>query len=219
MANEDRNKDGFYLDRLKERYSGCSQCEAIVPHRNRLVWGHGPTDAMVMTVAEGPGGEEDREGIPFVGPAGQNLENLLNEVGLTRHVMYVTNAVICRPTKFSSTGKGLTNRPPTTIEIANCRERLISELLYVDPLIVLALGETATSIFLGKRALSKVRGQIVDFTIRTEKDIEVKYPILPTYHPSYLMQYAKQNDIYLTIKDLELLKSVVATYSQILKGV
>lgn len=168
---------------------------------------------MVMVVGEAPGGEEDAQGVPFVGPAGQTLDNLLGEAGLSRSDMYVTNTILCRPTQIGQGEKRKNRSPPAPAEVANCKNRLISEILYIDPLVILALGKTAICALMGRTvSVEKMRGEVVDITIRTRKDIEVKYPVLTTYHPSYLMQYAKENEIFLALKDFRLLKDLVYGY-------
>jgi DNA polymerase len=214
MADRDTDKYGTYIEHLKEIYKNCTKCEAMVPYRNNIVWGVGPIDAMIMIIAEAPGGEEDEGGIPFVGPAGKTLDSMLREVGIPREAVYITNSAMCRPTRASTRG-GLANRPPTLKEVSNCHDRLISEILYVDPLIIMTLGEHATKALTGKsKALGKVRGVVEDVVIRTARDIDVRYPVLPTYHPSFLLQYAKQNEIYLAIEDMKRLKSIVITYNE-----
>lgn len=212
MANESGTGRNDYLDKLKEHYSDCKSCEAIAPHIKHKVWGEGPENALIMAVGEAPGAEEDNQGRPFVGAAGQTLTDLLAECEIPRDSIYITNALICRPTAPGQQVQ-YKNRAPTAAEIANCRERLISEILHVDPVIILALGKTASNALLGKSvALDKIRGEIIDITIETSNELVVKYPMLTTFHPSYLMTYAKPNDIFLVIKDLKLLREVVLTY-------
>jgi len=170
---------------------------------------------MVMLVGEAPGGEEDKMGRPFVGPAGETLNNLLDQVGIPRSSLYITNTLLCRPTAETQRG-GRKNRTPSQTECNNCRDRLISEILYIDPVLIIALGGMPTKTLFNKNTtLEKKRGQIVDLTIKTCRDIEVKYPILPTFHPSYLMQYAKQQELFLAMKDMQLAKNTVLKYIEL----
>jgi len=218
MANGSEHTNITYLETLKAQYGSCTRCEAIVPHRRQIVWGAGPNDAMIMVIAEAPGEEEDAQGEHYTGASGQTLSNLFEQVGLSKEAVYITNTVMCRPTSSGEKGR-IKNRTPSAAEKDNCRDRLISEILYVDPLIILALGAPAATNLLGKHvSLESIRGQINDIRFMTVKGIEVKYPMVATFHPAYLMQYAKPNELFLAIKDMELLRNTVLAFAETIRN-
>jgi len=127
----------------------CSRCRSLVESRSRIVPGVGPLPARVMFVGEGPGAEEDRQGEPFVGPAGQWLTKMITSLGLERTQVRISNAVLCRP-------EG--NRQPTGDEMGHCHERLAAELAACDPEIVVALGATALAALTGQTGVTRLRG-------------------------------------------------------------
>ena len=135
--------------------------------RTRVVFGAGDVGAKVMLVGEAPGFNEDRQGLPFVGAAGQLLTKLLRSAGLERSQVYITNVVKCRPPE---------NRSPTSEEVACCRPYLVGQIAEIRPLIVCALGNSACQSLTGKRAgISKLRG--------TPTQVE-SYLVLPMFHPA-----------------------------------
>jgi DNA polymerase len=124
-----------------------------------------------MFVGEGPGEEEDREGRPFVGPAGKLLTRMIAAMGLAREDVYIANVVKCRPPG---------NRTPAPEEIAACREYLRRQIALVKPQVVIPLGNPATRWFLGAVVgITRVRGQPVD---------QGDFVVVPTFHPSYLLR-------------------------------
>jgi len=212
MADEGGTERDVYLEKLKRSFENCNKCEEIAPHITNKVWGYGPNNAMILVVGEAPGAEEDALGKPFVGASGSTLTEILAECGIPRDAVYITNCLLCRPT-LPGTQVKRKNRAPNAKEISNCKDRLISEILCVDPVIILALGKTASNTLLGRAvSLEKIRGEVIDVVIETQNGLVVKYPMLSTYHPSYLMAHAKPNDIFLSVKDIKLLKEIVVTY-------
>jgi DNA polymerase len=126
----------------------------------------------ILLVGEAPGVAEDESGIPFVGKAGQLLDTLLDEVGLPRHAVAVTNVLKCRPPQ---------NRKPARAEVANCRGWLDAQLAIVDPAVVVALGGTAAEWFFGTGAkIGQLRGRFHDVGGRQ---------VLATYHPSAAIRF------------------------------
>lgn len=158
---------------LASKIRGCHACFELAAARTNVVIGQLPTQgAKVLLVGEAPGANEDATGIPFVGKAGQLLDQLLGEVGLPRDTVAVANVLKCRPPG---------NRKPTTLEVGNCRGWLTAQLAVVDPLLVVAMGGTAVEWFFGKGAkIGQLRGQIHERSGRR---------VLPTYHPSAAIRF------------------------------
>lgn len=157
---------------LLARLLDCRTCPELVADRRSVVVGAGPVPAPVLVVGEAPGAVEDERGTPFVGRAGRLLDRLLEEAGLPRGGLHVTNIVKCRPPG---------NRTPTRSEIGNCRPWLDRELALVDPRLVIALGSTATRWALGTSGrLADVRGRPHDALGRV---------VLATYHPSAAIRF------------------------------
>lgn len=144
-----------------------------------LVEGEGPSDARIMLIGEQPGDVEDREGRPFVGPAGELLDKALNEAGLARSELFVTNAV--KRFKFQQRGKRRLHQTPTAGEIKHYRWWLMEEIRLVSPAIVVALGASALRAVLGKpQPVNRVRGEIIS--------LDVGPKMLATVHPSFLLR-------------------------------
>jgi len=146
--------------------------------RNRIVFGDGKTDAALMFIGEGPGQEEDRRGLPFVGRAGELLTQMI-EAGLEiqRSEVYICNIVKCRPPG---------NRTPRPDEVATCKPFLDGQIDAVKPRTIVALGRPATSLLLGRDvSITRVRGTWHEYR---------GIPLMPTFHPAYLLrQYTTEN--------------------------
>jgi len=125
-----------------------------------------------MFIAEGPGEHEDAEGVPFRGESGILLDQLLEEAGIDREEVYITNSVLCRPTRPSAAGHGLVNRPPTKLEVENCLPRLRREILAINPKIVVSLGDVAASALVGKKLGIKTGESTPDGRILLKKEEE-----------------------------------------------
>lgn len=158
---------------LAVRIRGCTACSELAAARTTVVVGSHPgSPTSVMLVGEAPGANEDESGIPFVGRAGQLLDELLAEVGMPRQTVAVANVLKCRPPK---------NRKPARAEIANCRGWLTAQLAIVDPAIVVALGATAVEWFFGSGAkIGVLRARFHEIGGRQ---------VLPTYHPSAAIRF------------------------------
>src|SRR5207244_3950697 len=128
------------LTELARQVAGCTRCHALASSRHNTVFGVGPLDPDILFLGEAPGGEEDQCGEPFVGPAGQLLNEMLTEVGLKREGAYVTNMLKCRPPG---------NRQPQPLEVTNCREYLNRQLELIRPRTICALGGVAAQNLLG----------------------------------------------------------------------
>jgi len=150
----------------------CTRC-ALAEGRTQVVFGAGSRDADLVFVGEGPGAEEDRQGIPFVGRAGQLLTRLIEGIGLTRDDVYICNVVKCRPPG---------NRDPLPEEIASCRPYLEAQLDLLSPVVLMTLGNFATKLLLDtKTGITKIRGQ--EFPFRDGTAV-----LVPTLHPAAVLR-------------------------------
>ena len=153
------------LEEIEQLVSSCTQCDL---HRGRTnaVPGEGAPEAEIMFIGEGPGVQEDRQGRPFVGPAGRFLEELLASIGLTRPQVYIANMVKCRPPQ---------NRDPLPLEIGACSVYLNRQIELIDPALIVTLGRFSLARFFPGESISRARGRV------REKDGRRIYPIM---HPA-----------------------------------
>src|ERR1700737_801807 len=169
---------GSSLQTLREEASRCGACH-LWKDATQTVLGEGPQHAQVMLVGEQPGDKEDIAGKPFVGPAGQILHRALEEAGIDRKKVYVTNAV--KHFKFVPRGKIRLHQKPNTSEIKACRQWYERELALINPALVVAMGPTAAQSVFGKiTPINKNRGRPINL------DDGIK--ALVTVHPSYLLR-------------------------------
>jgi uracil-DNA glycosylase family 4 len=156
------------MNSLEEVARAVHRCTLCPLHRGRTnaVPGEGPASAEIMFVGEGPGAQEDRQGRPFVGPAGQLLDGLLASIGLTRQQVFIANMVKCRPPQ---------NREPQPEEIAACRPYLDQQIQLINPRLIVTLGRISLSRFFPGEGITRVRGKL------REKDGRFIYPVL---HPA-----------------------------------
>ena len=153
------------LEEIAQLVSGCTQCDLHLGRTN-AVPGEGAHDAEVMFIGEGPGVQEDRQGRPFVGPAGRFLEELLASIGLTRRQVYIANMVKCRPPQ---------NRDPLPAEIGACSVYLNRQIELINPALIVTLGRFSLARFFPGESISRARGKV------REKDGRRIYPIM---HPA-----------------------------------
>jgi uracil-DNA glycosylase len=166
------------LTGLREAAAGCKACD-LWQHATQTVFGEGPGHARVMMIGEVPGDQEDRQGHPFVGPAGTLLDRALSAAGIARRDVYVTNIV--KHFKFEPRGKRRIHKKPNALEISACRPWLDAELTVVQPEIVVLLGATAAQSILGRNFLvTQQRGRWVQSTIAPH--------VLATVHPSSILR-------------------------------
>lgn len=152
---------------------GCTRC-ALASGRQNVVFGSGHPDAELMFVGEGPGAHEDRQGLPFVGPAGQLLTKIIHAIELAREQVYIANVVKCRPPG---------NRDPLPAEASACRGYLDRQIDLVRPRVIVALGRVAAQTLLGTdRSLGKLRGR---WWSVSGVDVRV------TYHPAALLRFTQ----------------------------
>ncbi len=162
---------------LRERALTCVKCPHLAASRTTVVFGVGSIDAQLMFVGEAPGADEDEQGEPFVGRAGQLLTKIIQATGLSRADVYIANILKCRP---DTPGQSAGNRPPTPEERATCLPYLQEQIDLIQPKAIVALGATAVDGLLGKTlGITKLRGNW-----QTYRGI----PLMPTYHPAYLLR-------------------------------
>lgn len=193
-----RTAHGDSLEALREEARECRACP-LWKDATQTVFGEGPQNASVMMVGEQPGDKEDLAGKPFVGPAGQMLDRALEEAGIDRGKVYVTNAV--KHFKFVPRGKMRLHQKPNTAEIKACRPWYEREKAAVKPELVVAMGATAAQSVLGKiTTIGKTRGRIIELDDTTR--------VLVTVHPSYLLRLpdaeAKEREYARFVEDLRL---------------
>jgi uracil-DNA glycosylase len=166
------------LQSLAEAAQGCRGCE-LYKRGTQTVFGEGPAKASVIFVGEQPGDQEDLQGRPFVGPAGQLLDKAMEQAGIDRGQAYVTNAV--KHFKWEPRGKRRLHSKPNAREMSACRPWLEAEMEAIHPEIIVCLGATAAQSLLGPSfRITKQRGQIMQS--------DWGLPILATYHPSALLR-------------------------------
>jgi uracil-DNA glycosylase len=162
---------------LRERALACVKCPHLASSRKNVVFGVGSIDAQLMFVGEAPGADEDERAEPFVGKAGQLLTKIIQATGLQRADVYIGNILKCRP---DTPGQSAGNRKPTSDEMATCIPYLHEQIDLIQPKVIVALGATAVDGLLGKTiGITKLRG-----TWKTYRGI----PLMPTYHPAYLLR-------------------------------
>lgn len=163
----------------------CHRCP-LGDTRIKLVFGVGNPDARVMFVGEGPGFDEDRQGEPFVGKAGQLLDKIMASIGLNRSNAYIANVVKCHPMKDPANRDARGNdRPPVPEEMDECLPFLKKQIAIIRPEIIVTLGATATKALLGSvGGITSARGRI--FSLRLDDSTEI--PVLPTFHPAALLR-------------------------------
>jgi uracil-DNA glycosylase family 4 len=165
------------LDQIRTRVCGCTKCPHLARSRTQTVFGVGNPDAELMFIGEAPGAEEDAEGEPFVGRAGQLLTRIIQTMGLRRQDVYIANILKCRPDMPPGS---FGNRPPTAEEMQTCIGYLLEQIAIIQPRVMVALGSTAVQGLLGIRAaMHQLRGRWQTFG---------ETPLMVTYHPSYLLR-------------------------------
>lgn len=163
------------LEAIRADIGDCTRCPLAFQGRHKIVFADGDPNARLMFVGEGPGADEDAQGLPFVGRAGQLLNNMINAMGVKREQVYIANIVKCRPPQ---------NRTPEPEEANTCMQFLWRQIDVVQPEVMVALGATAATYLLGmKSPLAGLRGRI--HQVRGLK-------LIVTYHPAYLLRDPNQ---------------------------
>ncbi len=149
----------------------CTRCKLHTLGRRQIVFGVGNPEARLMFVGEAPGADEDEQGVPFVGRAGQLLTKIIEAIGLTRDDVYIANVIKCRPPQ---------NRNPEPDEVETCEPFLFQQIDAIKPRVIVALGKFgAQTLLRTEEPISKLRGRLFDF--RGAK-------LIPTFHPAYLLR-------------------------------
>jgi len=176
VADWGREEKEAAMAALRERATACVKCPHLVKSRRTVVFGTGDVHARLMFVGEAPGADEDAQGEPFVGAAGQLLTRIIKAMGFTRETVYIANILKCRP---DTPGQSRGNRKPTPEEMKTCLPWLLEQIDLVRPAVMVALGATAVEGLLGRgEGITRLRGRFQSF-----RDI----PVMPTFHPSYLL--------------------------------
>jgi DNA polymerase len=165
------------LTAVRERVRVCTKCKHLACSRTQTVFGVGNPDADLMFIGEAPGADEDEQGEPFVGRAGQLLTRIIKAMNFAREDVYIANILKCRPdTAPGSFG----NRPPTPAEMQTCRPYLMEQIDIIQPSVLVALGAVAVEGLLGMRGtMRELRGRWHTYN---------NIPLMITYHPAYLLR-------------------------------
>ncbi len=178
------------LTAIRTKIGDCTRCPLAFEGRHTIVFGDGDPNARLLFVGEGPGADEDAQGIPFIGKAGQLLNNMIGAMGLKRESVYIANIVKCRPPK---------NRTPEPVEANTCTPFLLQQIGVVRPEVIVALGSTAATYLLGgKSPLGELRGRIHP---------AYGAKLIVTYHPAYLLRDPRQKkeawaDLQIAMREL-----------------
>lgn len=168
LSEKDRRKRFL---RIAKQVSTCPRCLELVKNRTQSVFGSGDLNAEIMLVGEAPGSEEDKQGEPFVGAAGRKLTKLLEEVGIQRKEIFITNTIKCRPPG---------NRKPLASEISNCHDYLEQQVDLIRPRVLCALGGVAAQSMLGtSQSIGRLREKVHEYR---------GVSLICTYHPAYLFR-------------------------------
>ena len=171
-----RNKADL-LTAVRERVAACTKCAHLACSRTQTVFGVGNPDADLMFIGEAPGADEDQQGEPFVGRAGQLLTRILKAMNFAREDVYIANILKCRPDMPAGS---FGNRPPTPTEMQTCRPYLVEQIDIIQPSVLVALGAVAVEGLLGTRAaMRELRGRWHTYN---------SIPLMITYHPAYLLR-------------------------------
>ena len=177
LAAESPFRPGASLSDVRTALGDCTRCR-LHEGRTQIVFGDGDPNADLLFVGEGPGEQEDRQGVPFVGRAGELLTQMIERgLEIPRSSVYICNIVKCRPPG---------NRTPLADEVQTCRPFLDGQIAAVRPRVIIALGKPATSLLLGRDvAITRVRGNWHEYR---------GIPLMPTFHPAFVLrQYTPEN--------------------------
>jgi DNA polymerase len=178
------------LEAIRAEIGDCTRCQLHGLGRKQIVFGVGNPNADLMFVGEAPGADEDEQGVPFIGRAGQLLTKIIEAIELTREDVYIANVIKCRPPA---------NRNPEPDEVATCEPFLFQQIDSIRPKVIVALGTFAAHTLLRTDApISKLRGQLHDY--RGTK-------LIPTFHPAYLLRSPdRKRDVW---EDMKLVRSLL----------
>lgn len=165
------------LKALRKKIGDCQRCK-LSASRTNIVFGEGNPQAKLMFIGEGPGRDEDIQGRPFVGDAGKLLTRLIEKMGFKREDVYIANIVKCRPPM---------NREPEEDEINACKPFIEEQIKIINPGVIISLGKiSAQNLINTKVPISKLRGRFYDY---------IDIPLMPTFHPAYLLRNPKDKQL------------------------
>jgi uracil-DNA glycosylase family 4 len=171
------------MEQLRGRAKVCMKCPHLARSRKNVVFGVGDIHSPLMFVGEAPGADEDQQGEPFVGLAGQLLTRVITTMGFSRETVYIANILKCRP---DTPGQTWGNRKPTPDEMRTCLPYSLAQIDLIAPKVIVALGVTAVEGLFGKcEGINKLRGNFQAFR---------GIPLMPTYHPAYLLRTQALSD-------------------------
>ncbi len=178
------------LEEIRSDIGECTRCKLHTLGRQMIVFGSGNPNADLMFVGEAPGSDEDEQGVPFVGRAGQLLTKIIEAIGLTRDDVYIANVIKCRPPG---------NRNPEPDEVATCEPFLFQQIDSIKPRVIVALGSFAAHTLLKTDVpISRIRGTLHDYR---------GAQLIPTFHPAYLLRSPeRKRDVW---DDMKLVKSLL----------
>lgn len=191
-GNESLANDEVTWDLLKKQVASCTAC-ALHESRTNTVFGVGDENADLLIIGEAPGRDEDRQGEPFVGKAGQLLNQMLQAIGFSRDKVFIANILKCRPPN---------NRDPRPEEVVKCANFLLAQIRKINPKVILSVGRVSAQNLLQKTdRIGRLRGQVYHHPI-------TQTPIIVTYHPAYLLRSPTEkqkswNDLLLASSTLE----------------
>jgi len=188
-----RGRPGETLEEVEAEARQCVECR-LHETRNSVVFGVGDPDARLMFIGEGPGRDEDLQGEPFVGRAGQLLNKIIQAIDRRREDVYICNTVKCRPPQ---------NRNPRDDELETCHHFLLRQVALVQPEVIVLLGRVAVEAVLGTNApLSRLRGEFRQWH---------GVPVMCTYHPAYLLRNPKAKGM--VWEDMKLVRDLLASHA------
>lgn len=158
-------------------------CRALGSLRDTMVFATGSPDADLMFIGEAPGAEEERQGVPFVGPAGETLTNIIRAMGFKRSDVYISNICKFRPVLNDGKPQANRNRPPTRVEMNTCLSFITAEIGVIQPRVIVALGATACNGLGIEGTVGGLRGRFHEFQ---------GIPVMVTYHPSYILRCERE---------------------------
>jgi DNA polymerase len=165
------------LDEIQKDLGDCQRCK-LAPTRKKIVFGQGDPHAALVFIGEGPGADEDEQGLPFVGRAGKLLNRMIQSIDMKREEVYICNIVKCRPPM---------NRTPEKDEVDACSPFLFRQIQAIQPKLICCLGSPAMKTLLGiKEGITRVRGQIFDFA---------STKVLVAYHPAYILRNPREEKV------------------------
>ena len=196
-ANDVLDRNALLREILDDIGPNCQRCKLAKLGRKQIVFGTGDPHAELMFIGEGPGADEDAQGLPFVGRAGQLLNNMIAAMGLKREQVYIANIVKCRPPG---------NRTPERDECDTCSPFLMRQIHVIRPKVIVALGATAAKNLLGVNdSMASMRGRFYDFSpprALTDMGEPFECQLAVTYHPAFLLRDPRQKKE--TWKDLQM---------------